>query len=93
MNSENSKTPNAHKLKLHLTDRIDLQRGGDCVVLSDFSVHFTWKSMKSFYRNNRFKISRTSWYEEFELSDGSYFLSDNQDFFKYIIRKHGKTGR
>ena len=24
----------------------------------------------------------------FELSDGSYFVSDIQDYFKYIMRKH-----
>ena len=24
----------------------------------------------------------------FELSDGSYFVSDIQDYFEYIMRKH-----
>ena len=29
------------------------------------------------------------WNEEFELPDGSYFVSDIQKYFKYILKKHG----
>ena len=28
--------------------------------------------------------------EEFELPDGSYFTSDIQDYFEYILKKHGR---
>ena len=28
------------------------------------------------------------WNEEFELPDGSYSVSDIQDYFDYIIKKH-----
>ena len=35
---------------------------------------------------NTFKISAPTWNEEFELSDGSYSVSDIQDYFKYIIK-------
>ena len=44
--------------------------------------------MKKQYKNNKFKISAPTWNEEFELADGSYSVSDIQDYFEYIIRKH-----
>ena len=28
------------------------------------------------------------WNEKFELPDGSYFVSDIQDYFEYIMKKH-----
>ena len=31
------------------------------------------------------------WNEEFELPDGSYSISDIQDYFEYILRKHSKS--
>ena len=34
------------------------------------------------------KIAAPTWNEEFELPDGSYFVSDIQDYFEYIIKKH-----
>ena len=35
------------------------------------------------YKKNKFKISASSWNEEFELCDGSDSLSDIQDYFEY----------
>ena len=37
------------------------------------------------YKNNKFKISVSTWNEEFELLDGSYSVSDTQDYLQYII--------
>ena len=37
------------------------------------------------YKNNKFKIPVSTWNEEFELLDGSYSVSDTQDYFQYII--------
>ena len=37
------------------------------------------------YKNNKLKISVSTWNEEFELLDGSYSVSDTQDYFQYII--------
>ena len=42
---------------------------------------------KKSYKNNKFKISAPPWNEEFELSDGSYSVSDIQDYFEYISKK------
>ena len=42
--------------------------------------------MKKLYKNNKFKISAPTWNEEFEWPDGSYFISDIQDYFEYILK-------
>ena len=34
------------------------------------------------------KISAPTWNEEFELPDISCFVSDVQDYFDYIIKRH-----
>ena len=43
------------------------------------------------YKNNKFKISALTWNEEFELTNGPYSVSDIQDYFKYILKKHEKV--
>ena len=40
------------------------------------------------YQNNNFKISTPTWNEGFELPDGSYSVSDIQEYLGYIIKKH-----
>ena len=79
MNSENSKTSEYHVLVLQLTDKLDLKRGLKSVALSNLSIYYTWKKIKNSYNNNKFKISATTWSDEFELPDGSYSVSDIQD--------------
>ena len=49
------------------------------------------KKRKSSYNNNKFKISAPTWSDEFELTDGSYSISDIQDYFEYILKKHNKN--
>ena len=46
------------------------------------------KYMKKSCKNNKFKISRPTWNYKFELLDGEYSLSDFQDYFQYIVKKH-----
>ena len=76
MNSENSKTSKPHVLILRLTDKLDLRRGEKSITLSNLNIYYTWKNIKSSYNNNKFKISAPTWNHEFELSDGSYSISD-----------------
>ena len=90
MNSENSKT-SEHVLVLKLTDKLDLRRGKKTVALSNLSIYYTWKNVKSSYNNNKFKISAPTWSEEFKLPDGSYSVSDIQDYFEYILKKHSES--
>ena len=91
MNSENSKTSEYHVLVFKLTDKLDLRRGQKTVALSNLSLYYTWKNIKSSHNNNKFKISAPTWNEEFELPDGSYSISDIQDYFEYILKKHSES--
>ena len=91
MNSENSKTSDPHRLLLNLTDKINLKRSDKYVALSNLSIYYTWKNIKNSYENNKFKISALTWNEEFELPDGSYSISDIQDYFEYILKRHGEN--
>ena len=43
------------------------------------------KIFKKSYKNNKFKISALKWNEEFKLPVGSYFISDIQAYFEYIL--------
>ena len=88
MNSENSKTSDPHRLLLNLRDKINLKGSDKYVALSNLSIYYTWKNIKKSCKNNKFKISCPTWNEEFELPDGSYSVSDIQDYFEYIIKKH-----
>ena len=91
MNSENSKTSKPHVLKLKLTSKLDLRIGEKLIVLSNLSIYYTWRNIKSSYNNNKSEISAPAWNDEFELPDGLYSVSDIQDYFKYILKKHGEN--
>ena len=91
MNSENSKTFRPHVLILKLTNKLDWRRGEKSIALSNLSIYYTWKNIKSSYNNNKFKISAPTWNDKFELPDGSYSVSDIQDYFEYILKKHGEN--
>ena len=54
----------------------------------NLSIYCTWKNIKSVYNNNKFKISAWTWNYEFDLPDGSYSISDIQDYFKFISKKY-----
>ena len=36
-------------------------------------------------------MSAPIWSDEFELPDGSYSISDIQDYFEYILKKHSES--
>ena len=91
INSENSRTSEYHVLVLKLADKLDLIRGHKTVALSNLSIYYTWKNIKSSYKNNKFRISAPTWSDEFELPDGSYSISDIQDYFEYILKKHSEN--
>ena len=91
INSENSKTSEPHVLILKLTDKLDLKTGEKSTALSNRSIYYTWKNIKSSYNNNKFKISAPTWNNKFELPDVSYSVSDIQDYFEYILKKHGEN--
>ena len=69
MNTENSKTSKPHVLALKLTNNLDLRFGEKVTALSNLSIYYTWKNIKSLYNNNKFKTSAPIWNDEFELPD------------------------
>ena len=91
INSENSKTSEPYVLILKLTNKLDLRIGKKSTGLSNLSIYYTWKNIKSSYNNNKFKISPPTWNNKFELLDGSYSVSEIQDYFEYILNKHGES--
>ena len=90
MNSENSKTSKPNVL-FNFTNKLNLQIGEKIIALSNLSIYYTWRNIKSSYKNNKFKISAPTWNDKFELSDGSPSVSNIQDYFEYILKKHGKN--
>ena len=62
------------------------------MALANLSIYYAWKNVKSIYKNNKFKISAPTWNETFDLPDGSYNISETQDYFEYITKKHETIG-
>ena len=91
MNSENSKTSEPHRPLLNLADKINLKRSDLYIALWNLSMYYTWKNMKKWYKNNEFKISAPTWNKKLDLPDGFYSVSDIQDYFEYILKKHRKS--
>ena len=58
------------------------------MAFANLSIYYTWKNIKSTYNNNKFKISAPTWNYKFRLPDGSYFISDIQNYFENIIEKY-----
>ena len=90
MNSEKSRIPKPHILISKLTNRLDLRIGKNVIALWNLSIYYTWKNIKSSYNINKFKISAPTWNDEFELPNGSYSIPHIQDYFEYILKKHGE---
>ena len=89
MNTENSKTNESNKFIYQFTDKLNLKTPNNKNIgLVNLSIYYTWKNIKSEYNNNKFKISAPTWNDTFDLPDGSYSISDIQDYFEYIIKKH-----
>ena len=88
MNTKNSKTNESHRFKYDLIDKLDLKSPNKNMTLANLSIYYTWKNVKSIYKNNKFKISAPTWNETFDLPDGSYNIPAIQSHFEYIIKKH-----
>ena len=88
MNSENSKTSEPHRFKLHLTDKLNLKDPKKNMALGNLSIYNTCKNFASEYKNNKFKTSAPTWNDNFDIPDGSYSIADTQHYFIFIIKKH-----
>ena len=88
MNTESSKASEPHRFKLVLTDKLNLKNPKKNMALANLSIYYTWKNTTSEYSNNKFKILARTWNDASDLPDGSYSISDTQDYFEFIIKKH-----
>ena len=70
MNTWKSKTSKLNVLTLKLTNKLDLRIDEKVVALSNLSIYYTWRNIKSSCNNNKFRISAPTWNNEFELPDG-----------------------
>ena len=73
-NTENSKTSEPHRFKLDLTNKLNLKNPNKNMALANLSIYYTWKNIKSKYKNNKFKIFAPTWH------DGSYQLMVRTQF-------------
>ena len=93
MDSKKGKISEPYDLILKLTDKRDLRIDGreKSVALSNLIIYYTWKNIKISYNNNKFNISAPTWNDKFKLPDGLYSVPDIQDYFEYILKKHGEN--
>ena len=75
MNTENSKTNEPHRFKLDLTDKVNVKTSNINMALANLSIYYTWKNIKSEYKNNKFKFSPPTWNDTFDLPNGSYSIA------------------
>ena len=65
-----------------MPQRIDLRSSNEHVAFQNLTSYYK----KIQYKSNKLKIIAPTWKDEFELSDGSYSMSDIQDYVQYIIK-------
>ena len=87
MSTENSKTSDSNRFRLYFTVKIGL-RGNKKIALSDLSIYYTWYNIKEQYNNNKFRLSGPTWSEDIAIPDGSYEISQIQNYFlDEVIKK------
>ena len=73
-------------LFLNSSQRLNLKKSNKYVVLQNLSIYYTWKNIRKQYENNKLKIIAPTWNDEFELPDGSYSVSDIQDYIECSMK-------
>ena len=89
MNTANCKTKHSNKFVYNFSDKLNLKNPNKNIALANLSIYYTWKNVKSDYNNNKFQISAPTWNDTFDMPDGSYSISTLQNYFEYIIKRHG----
>ena len=86
------KQPNnePYQFVLNMSQRLQLRSSDKHVAPQNLSVYYTWKNIRKQYRKNKLKIIAQTGNGEFELPDGSYSVSEIQDYREFNIKKHGK---
>ena len=87
MNTKNSNTNEPHRFRLSLADKLNLKNPNKNMAFANLSIYYTWKNIKSAYKDSKFKVSAPTLIDEFDFPDGSYSIADIQDYFEFIIKK------
>ena len=67
MNTENSKANELERFRLTLADKLNQKDPYKKMTLANLSVYYTWKNIKSEYKNNKLKNSAPTWNDEFDF--------------------------
>ena len=84
MNTRGRKTNESYKFVLNLSQKVDLKVSNKHVALQNLSIYYISKKK---HENNKLKIMPPTLKNDFELSDGYYYVSDIQDYVEYVIKK------
>ena len=87
MNTEKSKTNEPHKFVLNFSQVLDLRSSDKSLLFKIYLFISRVKNIRKQYTNNKLKMIAPTWNDEFELPNGSYSVSDIQDYIEYIIKK------
>ena len=88
MNSENSKTSKPHVLILKLTNKLDLRIGEKIIALSNLSIYYTWRNIKSSCNNNKPPHQRTKYPHQRGKINLNYLIDRIlYQIFKIILSK------
>ena len=90
MSMENSKANEPHKFVLSLSRRLDFRSSDKHVALQDLSIYYTRKNIKKLYKKNKLTMIAPTWNDKYGLPDGSYSVSDIQDYIEFILNKYDK---
>ena len=86
INTENRNMNELHKFLINLSQRLDLRSSDRHTVLQNLSIYYTWKNIRKQYKKNKLKIIAPTRNDEFELPNGSYFISNIQDCIEYTSK-------
>ena len=65
MNSKNTATSVPHRLLLNFAHKISLKGSDKFIASSNHNIYYTLKNRMKSFKNNTFKISASTWNEEF----------------------------
>ena len=82
IDTENSKTNEPRQFRLTLVDKLNPKDPNKNMALSNLSIYYAWKNIKSAYNKNKFKIPAPTCNDKFDLPDESYSISDIQHYFE-----------
>ena len=87
MNTENCKKNEPYKFVINLSQRLDLRSSDKHVFLQNLSIYYSWENIRRQYKNNKLRKIASTWNDKF-YEDGSYSVSDIQDYVEFIIKKY-----